>query len=83
MTFSSCSSKTLSPAKFQSRSYHFCTKQEVDNYQGSLCHRYCTSRRLISKKCRKTKLIIEDLKDINIHNKFGDAEFLIMRAKER
>ena len=75
-TIYGCGAQPLSPIKFQSRSYHFCTEREVENFKGKLCHRYCVKRKLISKRCKETSLIVEDLNGAG-QQKFIDANFSV------
>ena len=75
---SSISAKKLRTRAFQKRTYRFCSPVEVKEPWGKLCYRVC-SRSIIS-RCMKTKLIVEDLKDPEIHKKFLFGSFI---AKKR
>ena len=76
-----CSSNTLAKKlktrAFDKRTYRFCSPVEVKEPWGKLCYRVC-SRSIIS-RCIKTKLIIEDLKDPEVHKKFLFGSFIAKR----
>lgn len=78
LTIISCSSSTLAKKlktrAFNKRTYRFCSPVEVKEPWGKLCYRVC-SRSIIS-RCMKTKLIIEDLKDPEVHKKFLFGSFI-------
>jgi hypothetical protein len=73
-----CSSNTLAKKlrtrAFDKRTYRFCSPIEVKNPWGKLCYRVC-SRSIIS-RCIKTKLIVEDLRDPEVHKKFLFGSFI-------
>ena len=71
---SNISAKKLKTRAFDKRTYRFCSPVEVKNPWGKLCYRVC-SRSIIS-RCIKTKLIVEDLKDPEIHKKFLFGSFI-------
>ena len=77
----SCSSSTLAKKlktrAFDKRTYRFCSPVEVKEPWGKLCYRVC-SRSIIS-RCIKTKLIVEDLKNPEIHKKFLYGSFVAKR----
>ena len=77
----SCSStifaKKLEPRTFRKRTYRFCDPREVKDFVGKLCYRYC-SRSLLWKKCRETKLIVENLADKDTFDKFRSAGFNVL-----
>jgi hypothetical protein len=82
----SCSSTTfakkLEPRTFRKRTYRFCDPREIEDPIGKLCYRYC-SRSLLWKKCKETKLIIEDLSDKDTFDKFRNAGFNVVDINRR
>ena len=75
----SCSSTTLAKRlevrAFNQRTYRFCDPRETPDPIGKLCYRYCTWT--FVGKCRKTMLIVEDLSDPEVFNRFRNAGFMI------
>ena len=82
----SCSStifaKKLAPRDFKKRTYRFCDPRELEDNVGKLCYRYC-SRSLLWKKCKETKLIVEDLSDKETFDRFRNAGFNILDLGRR
>ena len=79
----SCSSSTLGKKLkergFLKRTYRFCSPVEVDDPWAKLCYRVC--KRTILGNCVKTRLIIEDLTDPEVHKRFLFGAFSITKRK--
>ena len=79
---SACSSislaKKLDPRVFRKRTYRPCTSLEVPKNAGKMCYRYC-SKQILWKKCAETELIIEDLTDPKVWEKFLNAGFVFKK----
>jgi hypothetical protein len=73
--------KNLKPPNIMNRSYRFCSNKEVKSPYGKICYRYCKRKTIVLKKCKETELIIEDLSNSTVYNKFIDAGFIIKIRK--
>ena len=70
--------KKLHPRTFRTRTYRPCTNLEVSDNVGKLCYRYC-AKKILWNKCAAKELIIEDLKDDGVWQKFIDAGFIFRK----
>ena len=70
--------KKLEPRVFRKRTYRLCTKFEVSDNVSKLCYRYC-SKQILWNKCADKELIIEDLNDDGVWQKFLDAGFVLRK----
>jgi len=79
---SACSStslaRKLNPKTFRKRTYRPCTKLEMSNNVAKLCYRYC-SKQILWNKCAGKELIIEDLNDKDVWQKFLNAGFVFRK----
>ena len=70
--------KKLDPKVFRKRTYRPCTSIEVSENVAKLCYRYC-SKQILWNKCADKELIIEDLNDNGVWQKFLDAGFVFRK----
>jgi hypothetical protein len=74
----SCAGVVLGLRNFADREYHFCDAREVTPNAGKVCYRWCTKTSFFGGNCLNYSLIVEDLSQQSVHDKFLYAKFLLI-----